>query len=77
MSLRHYHATAIDCDGCGDCYFDSCEVRDDLLLRFAQRDGWTQTEDGRHLCSTCSVKDQPQPADEGCSRSLTPGMRPR
>jgi hypothetical protein len=39
MTLRFYHTTSIDFDGCGDCHTDTCEVRDDLLLRFAQRDG--------------------------------------
>jgi hypothetical protein len=70
MILRRYHATAIDCD----CYSDTVEVRDDLLLRFAQRDGWTQTEDGKDYCPVCSANRQPLRAIETCSRSLIPDV---
>jgi hypothetical protein len=74
MSLRHYHASALDCDQCRDSYIDAVEVRDDLLPRFAQRDGWTQTEQGEDFCPLCSAKCQPQPAIETCSRSLIPDV---
>jgi len=60
--IRHYHATAIDCERCGESYIDAVEVRDDLLRKFAQRDGWTETEDGRDFCPACTAKRASAPA---------------
>jgi hypothetical protein len=53
MSLRHYYATALDCDQCGDSCIDAVEVRDDLLVLFAIRDGWMVDEAGNHYCPEC------------------------
>ena len=55
MSLRHYRAVAIDCDVCEESYIDAVEVRDDLMKKFAARDGWSVTDDGRDLCPACTA----------------------
>lgn len=58
MSIRHYYATAIDCDGadCDEAFYDAVPMSEASARYLAKYHGWTETPEGEHYCPACTAR---------------------